>query len=160
MKRITFKSKPLLKDEYVFRGILDFIGWSIFSFIAISMNRDLMFVSIALFLYFGYTSFALAYLRSNILIDLNSINHRAIRTLEVILNTEIMIEETDRRLYKRRLALLQMHMANLGEVYQNLEKSLEVFTDMTPPTMKKTTVLVKEAVQLKDTKFFLEKDNE
>jgi len=155
-----FKFRDIWGDTYITKALLDFIGWSIFSYIAISLNVNMVLVSVPLFLYLFYTSFALAYMRSNILIDLNSISFRATHIIESMINTEIMIEETNRNLYKRRRNLLILEMTKLGEMYNNLEKSLEIFENMKPETMKKTSVFIKKAVELKHTKLFLEEKDD
>jgi len=160
MQGVVFKSYNVFKDGHVTKAILDIIGWSIFSYIAFGINKNSIFISAGLFFYFAYTTFVLAYLRMYILIDLNFIQTRAMKTIENIVNTEIMIKETDRNLYKRRLALLELYMQRLGSIYMNLEKSLEIFNNMKPSTLKKTSLLLRKVVDLKNKKNFLDKKDD
>ena len=99
----------------------------------------------------------LAYFRMNILIDLSFLRMKAISAVETMINTEIMIEETGRKLYKRRLALLGLHMYNICNMYQMIEKALHNLEDMRMSTLRKTSILLKEAVNHRNEKFFLDK---
>jgi hypothetical protein len=85
---------------------------------------------------------------------------KAMSTAETMINTEIMVEETGRKLYKRRLALLGMHMANLGSMYQTFEKALSSLEDMKMSTLSKTSKLLKEGARHRNEKFFLDKKDD
>lgn len=153
------KKTSKIFDEYVLTAIVNILGMIVFTDILfLRFGLVSVLYMLPIYLYFLVTSISLALARWWLIDRMNKLSEFIYFISERTLKTEIMLKTKERKIYKRRILLLQKHYEVYFMVFDNMRIALEKLKDMKPKTLQKVTQSLVVGDNIAKTKIFLDKN--
>ena len=155
------KKTSKIRDGYVITAIINFIGMIVVTAIIRSHVGWMSFLIMSPFyFYFGLTSISLALSRCWIIDRMNRLSQVIYMIAKQVVKTEKLLDiEKPRKLYQRRILLLEKHYKVHMEIFVCMNRALDKLKDMYPNTLQAVTDILSHSDTIAKKKIFLDKTN-